>query len=65
MGFMDDIKDTAETAGRKIKEGFQDTTDKIGDKVDELKADAEVKKAEAERDSVQARNEVKENLRDD
>lgn len=65
MGFMDDVKDTAETAGRKIKEGFQDTTDKIGDKVDELKADAEVKKAEAERDSVQARNEVKENLRDD
>lgn len=65
MGFMDDIKDTAETAGRKIKEGFHDTADKIDDKVDEVKADAEVKKAEAERDSVKTRNDVKEALRDD
>lgn len=65
MGFMDDAKETAETAARKIKEGFQDTADKVGDKVDELKADAEVKKAEAERDSVQARNDAKEALRGD
>lgn len=65
MGFMDDAKETAETAGRKIKDAWEDTTDKIGDKVDELKADAKVKKAEAERDSVEKRNEVKEKLRGD
>ena len=33
--------------------------------VDEVKADAEVKKAEAERDSVERRNEVKEEIRGD
>ncbi len=65
MGFLDDAKETAETAGRKIKEAFEDTTDRLGDKVDEVKADAEVKKAEAERDSVQKRNEVKADLRGD
>ena len=64
MGFADDAKEVAETAGRKIKDGFEDTTDRIGDKVDEAKADADVKKAEAERDSVHKRNEVKEDLRD-
>lgn len=65
MGFLDDAKDTAETAGRKIKDAFEDTTDRIGDKVDEAKADAEVKKAEAERDSVQKRNDLKADLRGD
>ena len=64
MGFIDDAKETAETAGRKIKDAWEDTTDKISDKVDEVKAEAEVKKAEAERDSVKKRNEVKEDLRD-
>lgn len=65
MGFIDDAKDTAETAGRKIKEGFEDTVDRVSDKIDEVKADAEVKKAEAERDSVHKRNEVKEEIRGD
>ena len=64
MGFIDDAKDVAETAGRKIKDTFEDVADRVGDKVDEVKADAEVKKAEAERDSVKTRNELKENLRD-
>jgi hypothetical protein len=64
MGIMDDAKEVAETAGRKIKDGFEDTADRIGDKVDEVKADAEVKKAEADRDAVHKRNEVKEELRD-
>lgn len=64
MGFMDDAKDVAETAGRKVKEGFEDTKDRIGDRVDEAKADAEVRKAEADRDRVQKRNEIKEDLRD-
>ncbi len=64
MGIMDDAKEVADTAGRKIKDAWEDTTDRIGDKVDEVKADAEVKKAEAVRDSVHKRNEVKEELRD-
>ncbi|HYI49984.1 MAG TPA: hypothetical protein VEX42_00275 [Microbacterium sp.] len=61
---MDDAKETAETAGRKIQDKFEDTTDAIGDKIDEAKADADVQKAEAERDSVRKRNELKEQMRD-
>lgn len=64
MGFLDDAKETAEAAGQKIKRTFEDTTDRIGDKVDEHQAEADVKRAEAERDSVKTRNEVKEDLRD-
>lgn len=64
MGFMDDAKETAEAVGEKIKDAWEDTTDRVGDKVDEMKADAQVKKAEAERDSVQTRNDIKEDLRD-
>ena len=65
MGFLDDAKDAAETAGRKIKEAYEDTADRIGDKVDEVKADHEVKKAEAERESVKKKNEVYAELRGD
>jgi hypothetical protein len=64
MGFMEDAKETAETAGRKIQDKVEDTADAIGDKIDEKKADADVKKAEAERDSVHKRNELKEQMRD-
>ena len=64
MGFMDDAKETAKAVGEKVKRGFEDTTDRIGDKVDEMKADAEVRKAERERDSVKTRNDIKEDLRD-
>ena len=64
MGFADDAKETAGAVGEKIERTWEDTTDRIGDKVDEMKADADVKKAEAERDSVQKRNEIKEDLRD-
>jgi hypothetical protein len=42
-----------------------DTKERVSDKVDELQADAEVKKAEAERDAVHAKNEHKENMRED
>ncbi|MET0736604.1 MAG: hypothetical protein ABWY55_13300 [Microbacterium sp.] len=65
MGFMEDAKQTADAVGEKIADTWEDTTDRIGDKVDEVKADAEVKKAEAERESVKTRNDVKEELRDD
>ena len=65
MGFLDDAKDAAETAGRKIKEAYEDAADRIGDKVDEVRADHEVKKAEAERESVKKKNEVNAELRGD
>jgi F0F1-type ATP synthase membrane subunit b/b' len=65
MGFADDAKETADAVGEKIKDTWEDTTDRIGDKVDEMKAEGEVKKAEAERDSVKARNDFKEDLRED
>ncbi|MEH3089945.1 MAG: hypothetical protein PGN24_10240 [Microbacterium arborescens] len=64
MGFIENAKDVAETAGRKAKEAWEDTTDKIGDKIDEKKAEADVKKAEAERDQVKERNALKDDLRD-
>ena len=64
MGFLDDAKKTADAVGDKIKDTWEDTTDRIEDKIDEAKADAEVKKAKAERDSVKTRNEIKEDLRD-
>jgi len=71
MGFIDNAKDAAEATGKKIGEVFDDTKERISDKVDEAKADAEVKraesdvkKAEAERDATQAKNEYKEDLRD-
>ncbi|MFT4210228.1 MAG: hypothetical protein QM626_00010 [Microbacterium sp.] len=64
MGFIDDAKEVADTAGRKVKEGFEDVKDRIGDKADEAKADANVKKAEAEKESVETRNSLKEKLRD-
>ncbi|MDR7113459.1 F0F1-type ATP synthase membrane subunit b/b' [Microbacterium trichothecenolyticum] len=61
---MEDAKETAKAVGEKIQDAWEDTTDRVGDKVDEMKADADVKKAEAERDSVKTRNEIKEDLRD-
>ena len=48
MGFMDDAKDAAEATGKKVGEWADDTKERIGDKVDEMQADAEVKKAEAQ-----------------
>jgi hypothetical protein len=64
MGFLDDAKETvseaAEQAGRKI----DDTVDRAKDQFDEVKADAAVKHAEAERDSVERRNAAKEAMRD-
>ncbi len=65
MGLMDDAKDTAETAGRKLGDAVDDAKDRIGDKVDEVQADAEVRRAERERDAVHAKNDAKEKLRGD
>lgn len=71
MGFIDNAKDAAEATGKKIGRMLDDTKDRVSDRVDEAKADAEVKraesdvkKAEAERDATNAKNEYKEDLRD-
>jgi Sec-independent protein translocase protein TatA len=65
MGLLDDAKDTAETAGRKLGDAVEDVKDRIGDKVDEVQADANVRKAEQERDAVHAKNDAKAQLRGD
>lgn len=65
MGFIDDAKDAAEATGKKIGEAVDDTKERIEDRVDEAKADANVAAAERERDATHAKNEYKENLRND
>ena len=65
MGFMDDAKDAAEATGKKVGEWADDTKERVSDKVDEMQADAEVKKAEADRDRVHAKNDYEEKLRED
>ncbi len=64
MGILDDAKETAEAAAKKVGRAVEDQVDKAKDKIDEIKADANVKKAEAERDATKARNEAKDHLRD-
>ena len=63
MGMMDDAKDTAEATGKKVGEWVDDTKERLSDKVDEVKADADVKAAEAHRDAVESKNDYKEDLR--
>jgi hypothetical protein len=62
---MDDAKDVAEEAGHKMGETAHDAKERVGDKADELKADADVRAAEANRDSVEKKNELKDALRQD
>ena len=64
MGLMDSAKDAADATGKKVGEVVDDTKERITDRIDEMRADAEVTKAEAERDAVRAKNEHKENLRE-
>ncbi len=64
MGFMDDAKDVAEATGEKIGEVAHDTTEKVSHKFDDVKADADVKAAEANRDAVEKKNEYKTTLRE-
>jgi hypothetical protein len=65
MGFLDNAQDAADATGKKVGEFVDDAKERVSDKVDEMQADGEVKRAEAERDAVHAKNEYKENLRDD
>lgn len=64
MGFLEDAKETAEAAAKKVGRAVEDGVDRAKDKIDEVKAEANVKKAEAERDATKARNAAKEELRD-
>lgn len=64
VGVLDDAKDAADATGKKVGEWVDDTKERVSDKVDEMQADANVKKAEADRDATQAKNEYKEKLRD-
>ena len=42
MGFLDDAKETAEAAAKKVGRAVEDGIDKAKDKAAEIKADAEV-----------------------
>ena len=64
MGLLDDAKDAAEATGKKIGETVDDAKERISDRADEAKADADVTKAERERDATVKKNEYKESLRD-
>ena len=71
MGLLDNAKDAADATGKKVGEWAEDTKERVSDRVDEAKAEAEVKRAEREvskaemdRDVTTAKNEYKEKLRD-
>lgn len=64
MGFIDDAKDAMATGAEKVSRAVEDGVDRAKDRIDEQKAESDVKRAEAERDSIKKRNEVKEDLRD-
>jgi hypothetical protein len=64
MGLADDAKDTAGAAFTKVQRTAEDGVDRLKDKTDEVKADAKVRGAEAERDSVNRKNDAKAKLRD-
>ena len=65
MGFLDDAKDTAAAATKKIGGAVEDGVDRAKHKLDEVEAEAEVKKAGTERDATKAKNAAKEELRND
>ncbi len=71
MGLLDNAKDAADATGKKVGEWADDTKERVSDRVDEAKAEAEVtraerevSKAEMDRDATTAKNEYKEKLRD-
>ena len=64
MGFLEDAKDAVEDATDKVGKVLEEGADRAKDKLEELKAEAAVKKAEAHRDAVRMKNEVKKEFRD-
>jgi hypothetical protein len=63
MGAFDNARDAAEATGDRVGEWVDDVKEGVGDKVDEMKANADVKAAEAHRDATEAKNDYKEDLR--
>ncbi len=65
MGLFEKAKDAAEATGEKVAEEAHDIKERIADQIDAMKADADVARAEAERDATKAKNDYKEKLRED
>lgn len=63
MGVFENAQDAAEATGEKVGEWIDDAKERASDKVDEMKADADVRAAEARRDATEAKNDYKEDLR--
>jgi hypothetical protein len=74
MGFMEDAKDAAEATGEKVGEWVNDTKERVEDSVDDVaadveanakirKANADAELAEREREATHAKNDYKEELR--
>jgi hypothetical protein len=65
MGLFGKAKDAAEATGDKIAEEAKEMKERIADQIDAMRADADVARAETERDATEAKNEYKEKLRGD
>ncbi len=63
MGLIDDAEVTAQAGVTKVTRAAQDSVDRLKDDAAQAGADAKVKKAEAERDSVDRRIVAKDALR--
>lgn len=63
MGALDDIKKNVAEAGEKVADAVKDGADRMHDKAKEVRADARVDAAVADRDTTKARNEFNEQLR--
>lgn len=63
MGIAEDAKSTVTEGIKRVERAVGDTVNRASDSIDAVKADAAVKKAEAEQASVKANNAAKEALR--
>lgn len=63
MGIAEDAKSTVTEGIKRVERAVGDTVNRASDSIDAVKADAAVKKAEAEQASVKANNVAKEALR--
>lgn len=63
MGIAEDAKSTVTEGIKRVERAVGDTVNRASDSIDAVKADAAVKKAEAEQASVKASNAAKEALR--
>ncbi|OYX59236.1 MAG: hypothetical protein B7Y93_00895 [Micrococcales bacterium 32-70-13] len=71
MSMFESAKDAAKATGEKVGDWVEEQKDRLDDKADEIRADgevarkeAELKKARADREAVEAKNDYKDDLRD-